>query len=894
MRRSIEPSLSSLLLPAEEPVALTSELLPPEPSECVGEAGVPFGLALAPLAPPLECAPLLLHREPARCARCEGFVSMYCETSHDSWTCAICGERNRSPAPASDPDAHPELGGAASHEAELGAPVVDYVLRAAPAPAAPPGVVFFLVDDTSGPAALADLLAAARASVPLLPPATLLGLVAFGRCASVYLLGQPAAAEAEGADAVEALAFGALEPPSERERATLRRTAHLALAPRQACEARLYAALEALQPPAPRAGRAAAGAAPPRGPEPTRALLPALGLVLELLGSAGGRDASSLCGELVIALAGAPNYGVAALPSPPVGDGGDGGGAPPLPPLTPLRASAVAALRDCGRRLARAGLGTFLACSPPHAAAADSGGGGGGGHPARPRGWFDVEALRSLCLPTAGSVHLERSPGTTDSVARLTRNLSALLGGSAHRGCRGALSIFCPEGMHVGQVVGAATGFEDCDAAEGGPAAAAACHLGVLRHDSTVCVRLFLHAPLSAALPPRGGGPGGARRAVIQAALRYVSCTGETRLRTLTVCAPLAQPADPPRARGAPTEAAADARPDWADGWLGSVRPGPTGLLACRLLALAACAEERDSREAAASEAVADAAASSWLESCAVPQVEVSRGWLWNSSTTVGYRLPSEGPSTPSPAGGALEALLRTSYALRRSPAAAAAHLRRDCDAAQAARLALLTRPAGCASRLAAPRLFAVDAAAGVGRGHALRELAAVDLMMHRSASLVLDTGDELLLWRGAEAARAADEAEAEALLAAAREAASARCPVARVATSHEGGEGEGRLATRLAPSRRDPPALGEEMLSALLGLTLGTAAEARPPPPPPPPPPQRSQHARPPPPSQPASHSHAQALLERLGLPAEPSFREWSSEVGLLNEARPGAVIRA
>ena len=363
---------------------LTAELIPTA-GVGAGEDALPFGAVLHPLAPLSE--DLVLRRDALRCTGCLGYIGLHCQVSRGSWRCGLCSAENQSLTLSTS------LPGELAAQREMCEPVVEYVVRpparvpsARHTAAKADAVVLFLVDGTATGEALADSLAAVREALPLLPPDTLVGLLSFGRTVRVYLCGR---GNGSSAGIVEALCFPAAEPPVQWELDLLRAKASLAVAPRSECELQLLRALGALQSAAAAVPPSAATAAASRPGGGARALLAAIDLALDLVGSLPSQPWG---GELVVLpLAGPPSVGPGALPSA-VTTASDKGDAarprdaqlgrrprpPPPPPRTPARDAALAALRTAGSRLGRAGFSASLFCAA-----------------ARPR-VFDVEALRSL------------------------------------------------------------------------------------------------------------------------------------------------------------------------------------------------------------------------------------------------------------------------------------------------------------------------------------------------------------------------------------------------------------------------------------------------------------------------------------------------------------------
>jgi len=388
--------------------AFTSALLPT--GDLADEAALAVGLTLSPLAPLFDRA--VLHREPVRCATCKGFLGPHCsiERTRGTWRCGLCGVENRN-ARSAGPSGLSDVGDAA----ELHEPAVEYVLHARPGQPtmlAASVVVFFLVDETCDEGALRDLLAAARDAVQLLPPDALVGLLSFGRAVSVYLLAQPASAADESSvesSPIEALTLPASDAPLPWELEALNARAAHALAPRHACYTRLLRALEALQPPPPPPtsarrpahGSSASTTSAVSSAEPARGLLAAIDIAYALLWEApktaskthvpsvvvGAEGSSAVlsaaavpCCEMVITLAGAPNFGRGALPLPPpppppppdsflvASSPSSSSPSPPLPPpppppaaarmaaRTPARDAALEALKATGVLLCRAGV----------------------------------------------------------------------------------------------------------------------------------------------------------------------------------------------------------------------------------------------------------------------------------------------------------------------------------------------------------------------------------------------------------------------------------------------------------------------------------------------------------------------------------------------------------
>ena len=59
-------------------------------------------------------------------------------------------------------------------------------------------------------------------------------------------------------------------------------------------------------------------------------------------------------------------------------------------------------------------------------------------------------------LPCAGTIAVERAPGTADAIARLQAALRELFCGVAQRGSAGALTVRASDGISVSQLVGGA------------------------------------------------------------------------------------------------------------------------------------------------------------------------------------------------------------------------------------------------------------------------------------------------------------------------------------------------------------------------------------------------------------------------------------------------------
>ena len=659
-------------------IAFTSRLLPTASAASNGHDlghAIPVGVILSPLAPLPDS--LVLRRDALCCTACHGYIGPHCVASSGSWKCGLCATVNRSLT--LEGGTHPEL-----HES-----VVEYVLRppprverfvsgrrkaeehaaavAAAADAssgqAPPTVTFFLVDDTAGAAAMADVLAAVRAALPLLPPDSLLGLLCFGRAVSVYLLGQGDEAQAHGL--VEALVLPAADAPVEWE---LRRLKALsppsgeggsvsALGTRDACGLHLLRALEAMQqthagPRAPWLRRRPTDAdadADADADSGSRGLVAAVDVALDLLALWAGPTPP--CGQLVVCgLAGPPNYGPGALPAPPRGLGRT-----ELLPRTPARDAALAALKGTGTRLARAGLTALVACAGGAAC--------------------DVEALHALLLPCGGELALMRRPGTEATRSALCRAMADALGGAGWRASRGRLTVRCSGGLAVDRVIGGALPFDpSTDCADGDEAAAdGVCYIGSMQ--PATCLSLSLDVSGVAAA-------GEGRYGVVQAAVRYVTAAGEHRLRTCT-------------ARALLTAHTGE--------WLSSLAVAPTALLACRLAAIDAADSERSARDETALARIAGEVAARWARLYARPLEAVAKGWLWDSVRTVGY--DASAPPLPQ--------LLRRLHQLSRSPSAL--HLAADLDAAHAARLLLLTAAAPLATAAAIPPHEATAAVADFG-----------------------------------------------------------------------------------------------------------------------------------------------------------------------------------
>ena len=602
-----------------------------------GADAIPCGLTLTPLAPLSEN--LVLHREPLRCENCGGYIGPHCDVFVGSWRCGLCGTENRS-LTLSTPS--PE-----AVQPELSSSCVEYVLRPPPrvktaaTKMPPPSVVLFLVDDTAGAAALSDALAGVRASLPLLPPDALIGLLTFGRAIGVYLLGEQE--DGGNADLVEALMLPAADAPVQWELDALKQRINTILAPRQKCETRLVKALEALQPAESKAASSSSSG--------SRGLLAAIDLSLDILAlTAGGKkERPPCCGQLVVLpLTGPPNHGRGALPrvTARAKDDADDDERQPNtpPPRTPGRDAALSAFKDTGKSLGRAGLSLFIACIGPIGS------------------FFDVEALRSLVLPCGGSVSVLRS---AVAATALSAQLSELLGSLPRRGSCGALSVRCSDGMSVSEVIGGAAPFEREDESIAGEAASGdgVCFLGAIHPTTTLSLMLDV-SEVSGDWKRRPS-------AYVQAALRYIRPDGEQRLRTYLVRAPFAKSLDE---------------------WLRSLDADATSLLASRLIALRACATEKDARDGGnALAAHVDDFGAGWARRYGAPRTVLERGWLRNYERTIGY----DASATIH-----LPYLLEGLHKLRSSQAAVHAGVA-DPDAAHAARVMLLTARAEVAKAVA-------------------------------------------------------------------------------------------------------------------------------------------------------------------------------------------------
>ena len=237
-------------------------------------------------------------------------------------------------------------------------------------------------------------------------------------------------------------------------------------------------------------------------------------------------------------------------------------------------------------------------------------------------------------------------------------------------GAEGTLCVRCSHEMRVEQVVGGASRFDQqLDAADGdADGEAGVCFLGAMHPATSLSLTLDMSSVSEAYTRSARAHPG-----VVQAALRYTRPDGKQRLRIFVAKASFASSTGE---------------------WLRSVDIDATALLAARIATLHASAREKDERDEDGLASRADELAAAWARRYAAPRTAVREGWLWNSTSTIGYNASS----VPN-----LSALLRRLHRLRASPAACDADA--NADAAHAARLLLLTAPAALATRIATPPL---------------------------------------------------------------------------------------------------------------------------------------------------------------------------------------------
>ena len=337
---------------------------------------------------------------------------------------------------------------------------------------------------------------------------------------------------------------------------------------------------------------------------------------------------------------------------------------------------------------------------------------------------FDIEALRALVLPCGGAVEVERRAGSTHAAARRTLALCAHLGAGTPRAVSGVLMVQCTAGVAVERVIGPALGFEPSDAPPGEVGVNGVCSVGVLDARTTLTLSLETRgatpAPCSrgagvAAGAGGGNAGGGGGGVVVQAAFWYRSPGGpqtprETRVRVFTAQARLWC--------GSNTDRAAQ-----VSAVLSALDVEASAVLSARLAAVEACAIEKSERAGNALARAVAARAKALAARYGAPRLRVHEGWLWNSSTVLGYDV-AEAP---------LPELLRRLHEVALGPAAVrtgrgcaqdgaqehvpAVDVDVDVDAAHAARIGLLTLPAVEAARCAWWRSAGEGASVGAHDG---------------------------------------------------------------------------------------------------------------------------------------------------------------------------------
>jgi hypothetical protein len=333
----------------------------------------------------------------------------------------------------------------------------------------------------------------------------------------------------------------------------------------------------------------------------------------------------------------------------------------------------------------------------------------------------DIEALRALVLPCGGAVEVERRAGSDHAAARRTLALRALLGAGAPRAVSGVLMVQCSAGVAVARIIGPAIGFEPSDAPTGEDGAHGVCYVGVLDARTTLTLCLDTRSATPAPCCRRAGGGyggvggggvggnagGGGGGVVVQAALWYRSPGGpqtprQTRVRVFTAQAGLWRGSSQPSSQPSSTDRAAE-----LSAVLSALDVEASALLSARLAAVEACNLEKSERTGNALARAVVARAKALAARYGVPRLRVHEGWLWNSTTVLGYDV-AEAP---------LPELLRRLHEVALGPAAVrtgrgraqdgaqehvtAVDVAVDIDAVHAARIGLLTLPAKEAARCA-------------------------------------------------------------------------------------------------------------------------------------------------------------------------------------------------
>jgi Sec23/Sec24 trunk domain/Sec23/Sec24 zinc finger len=201
---------------------------------------LPTGFLFAPLATPLGLVPWT-QAPPPQCSHCGGYASKFTEYTYasSSWRCNFCGAeiRDNRDEPL-QPDAVYE------QQADYDCiPTSD--AAALSAASAWPTMVMLIIDASLDEDLLADVVAATKALLQALPPATHIALITLSSCVSVAELGT----SQQGAGAcAQCTVLPGTEVPTERMIAQLRSCSSGAVAPVADCMAQARAVLDSLRP----------------------------------------------------------------------------------------------------------------------------------------------------------------------------------------------------------------------------------------------------------------------------------------------------------------------------------------------------------------------------------------------------------------------------------------------------------------------------------------------------------------------------------------------------------------------------------------------------------------------------------------------------------------------
>eukprot|EP00227_Mantoniella_beaufortii_P008530 CAMPEP_0197593372 /NCGR_PEP_ID=MMETSP1326-20131121/17933_1 /TAXON_ID=1155430 /ORGANISM="Genus nov. species nov., Strain RCC2288" /LENGTH=313 /DNA_ID=CAMNT_0043159323 /DNA_START=73 /DNA_END=1010 /DNA_ORIENTATION=+ len=186
-----------------DPYVFLSASKVPNQKAVANVGSLPLGAMVSPFAREEDGSdgPVVLRRDPARCARCLAFVSGFCKVDGRSggWSCCFCGEDNADALFATaagapeDLQSYPELvmpsvdyhltsglGAAASYAAAVGSNNVGEDGAGEPTP------VVFLIDECLDDDEVAALRSSMLAVVRAMPGATRVGIATYAASVAVY------------------------------------------------------------------------------------------------------------------------------------------------------------------------------------------------------------------------------------------------------------------------------------------------------------------------------------------------------------------------------------------------------------------------------------------------------------------------------------------------------------------------------------------------------------------------------------------------------------------------------------------------------------------------------------------------------------------------------------